>query len=560
MKKKLLTVAMAAIMVISSAVSAFAADTLIATGWWTGSPVSTATELADGSTVTFNVDIAAGAEAGAYAAFCVEATDGTNYMTSTSDGDVWGAGSDTDDMGKGVVTGGSYTASTTRSGNDFTVTIIDNATNEIVNSTSLVGNAEFGATTVYIMSQVGDLTVTYVASDSLIATGWWTGSPVSTALTFADNATVTFDIDIAAGAEAGAYAAFCVEATDGTNYMTSTSDGDVWGAGSDTDDMGKGVVTGGSYIASVTRSGNDFAVTIIDSVTNEIVNSTSLVGNVEFGATTVYIMSQVGDLTVSYDGHLVPVVVEPDEPSTDEPLPEEPSTDEPSTDEPSTDEPSTDEPATDVPSTGDGADEPSTDETPSTDAPSTGEDETKAPATDAPSTDAGVVTDKVVADVQESAKTEGENVPADSKLVVSNVDTKSDDYKAVVDIIEKDHKDKKFVTLDLKLMKENVAVQPNGKIKVTLPVVEDLKDAKMIQVYRIENGNKVDLGKVEVKDGKFTFETDHFSTYVFVEAAADTTSTTPTTPNTGDATMVGLLLAVAAISAVVVLKKRTVEQ
>jgi len=118
-------------------------------------------------------------------------------------------------------------------------------------------------------------------------------------------------------------------------------------------------------------------------------------------------------------------------------------------------------------------------------------------------------------------------------------------------------KDKTFEIVELNLFDKNNAqlTKLDGKIKVTLPVFENIKDSKYVQVYRLDETKLTDLGLVEVKDGKFTFETDHFSTYVFVDAKA------PATPEkTGDTAPVATAVAVAGLAAaafgVVALKKK----
>lgn len=116
-------------------------------------------------------------------------------------------------------------------------------------------------------------------------------------------------------------------------------------------------------------------------------------------------------------------------------------------------------------------------------------------------------------------------------------------------------KDKTFEILDLKLAS---GLTELGKtIKVTLPVFESLKDAKWIAVYRLDGTTLNLIDTVEVKDGAFTFETNHFSTYVFAEttAPANTDST-----DTADTAPVAAAVAVAALAAasfaVVALKKK----
>ena len=77
--------------------------------------------------------------------------------------------------------------------------------------------------------------------------------------------------------------------------------------------------------------------------------------------------------------------------------------------------------------------------------------------------------------------------------------------------------------------------------------------AKKVAVYRVGDDNKlVSCGTADVANGKLTFTTNHFSTYVFADA-------TPAT-NTGDAAPIVFMLAVAAVAASMVIasKKKTI--
>lgn len=96
-------------------------------------------------------------------------------------------------------------------------------------------------------------------------------------------------------------------------------------------------------------------------------------------------------------------------------------------------------------------------------------------------------------------------------------------YGVATKYVEDNAKDLKWAMLDLMLLdKNNVAVQPkDGKVKVTLPVLTELKDATKIEVlrYDAETGKYVSLGISKVADGVFSFETDHFTPYLFVDAS-----------------------------------------
>lgn len=175
LKKSIMAVVIAASLIVSSSAVAFAADseTLVGNGWWAaeGVPHSTGVAMPDGATVGFDISIAAPTDPNdTYAAFCVEASDGTNYFTTTSAGDCWGfpgdpaIGTVIKDTGKNdAVQGDSYHVDFTRTGNDFTATYTDTTTGEQMFSTLYFKAADgitfADPTTVYVMAQVGTMTV-----------------------------------------------------------------------------------------------------------------------------------------------------------------------------------------------------------------------------------------------------------------------------------------------------------------------------------------------------------------------------------------------------------------
>ena len=65
--------------------------------------------------------------------------------------------------------------------------------------------------------------------------------------------------------------------------------------------------------------------------------------------------------------------------------------------------------------------------------------------------------------------------------------------------------------------------QLGGKVKVTLPLPFKLGKDRMVEVYRVE-GEKLIKCSSSVSGEYLTFETDHFSTYVFAEAMMDSSS------------------------------------
>ena len=171
-------------------------------------------------------------------------------------------------------------------------------------------------------------------------------------------------------------------------------------------------------------------------------------------------------------------------------------------------------------------------------------------------------------------------LPENVTLRVASIEKSSTDYNAIAEFVNKELKGKKVAAADLSLVKNGVAYaeQPSGKVKVTLSLFENIKDAKWIQAYRYDNTAKkfVEVDKaVEVKDGKFTFETDHFTPYLFASADAPKEEPTPTTtaqstttgktvtdtgskPKTGDSAPIAVFagLAAAGLAVFAVNKKR----
>ena len=186
----------------------------------------------------------------------------------------------------------------------------------------------------------------------------------------------------------------------------------------------------------------------------------------------------------------------------------------------------------------------------------TGEENTSAPAAE---DEAGVVSAEVVAEIAKSAVVEG--APEGAKLEVNAIAADSEEYSLAKKFVTDELKAKAWAVLDLKLVDaENAVIQPDGKVKITLPVFENIKDAKYVAVYRLDDSKFTHLSTSEVKDGKFTFETDHFSTYLF--ASVDNPATDSTVDGsettTGDtAPIAGMMVAaLAAVGAVVLVSAK----
>ena len=200
----------------------------------------------------------------------------------------------------------------------------------------------------------------------------------------------------------------------------------------------------------------------------------------------------------------------------------------------------------------------------STTAPSGWKDEkaqevtTQAPTTQAPTTAKPAVDKGSVASKDDVAKIDAEAVvegaPADAKLDATEIAADSDAFKVVKEAAKTAFKNKTYVALDLKLLKGTETVQANGDVKVTIPVPTALAKSTKVAVYRVGDDNKlVSCGTADVANGKITFTTNHFSTYVFADASVSGTKP-------GDAAPIVLMLAVAAVAAgmVVASKKKTI--
>ena len=98
--------------------------------------------------------------------------------------------------------------------------------------------------------------------------------------------------------------------------------------------------------------------------------------------------------------------------------------------------------------------------------------------------------------------------------------------------------------------------QLNGKVSVTMDIPFTMAENSTLKVYRVDNGTLVNC-PATVSNGKITFETDHFSTYIFVEKTATVVAPEPTpeqppvtAPQTGDTSSITtfILLMIAGVS------------
>lgn len=120
------------------------------------------------------------------------------------------------------------------------------------------------------------------------------------------------------------------------------------------------------------------------------------------------------------------------------------------------------------------------------------------------------------------------------------------------DTIKKEFKE--LVVYELNLLDGTTELhQLADKVEVTIAVPFQVSANEDILVYRVD-GEKLVLCTSKISDGKLTFETDHFSTYVFVKVQAPApTAPTPTAPTpTGDRAPILQLVLVLLVGLVIV--------
>lgn len=173
-----------------------------------------------------------------------------------------------------------------------------------------------------------------------------------------------------------------------------------------------------------------------------------------------------------------------------------------------------------------------------------------------------------------SATVTGTNVPTGATVTVNTVtdkDTLAKVDKAVKDTLSS--KVGKYAVLDINMTDAaGTKIQPlnNGNVLVTIDVPSTLDANKGLVVYRMEDNGTLTELKTSVENGKVSFETNHFSTYIVAEKAAvaeetttaaaakETTTAKTNSPKTGDAASVAALMVVAlgACGAVIASKKK----
>lgn len=104
-----------------------------------------------------------------------------------------------------------------------------------------------------------------------------------------------------------------------------------------------------------------------------------------------------------------------------------------------------------------------------------------------------------------------------TKLESGEVFTKATELMKKLDAV-KNNANAKTAVFEFDLTDKNgVAIHElGGKVSVTLDAPFEVKSGFTIKAYRLD-GDKLVACETTYKDGKVTFTTDHFSTYVFVE-------------------------------------------
>lgn len=128
----------------------------------------------------------------------------------------------------------------------------------------------------------------------------------------------------------------------------------------------------------------------------------------------------------------------------------------------------------------------------------------------------------------------GDVLPTGAKIFVSHVTTGqvAENVRAVVANKLRGVADYKVYEIDLFDNAGNKIRQLDGYVSVTLPIPADLSigEGQTLVVYRMEDDGSLTRLSTTVADGKVTFITNHFSTYIF--AVQNTSAIAPTAGDT----------------------------
>ena len=119
------------------------------------------------------------------------------------------------------------------------------------------------------------------------------------------------------------------------------------------------------------------------------------------------------------------------------------------------------------------------------------------------------LTEEELSSIQETLTTE--NTPDGSVVNISITDSSTVEKLATFTELS----NTSYVAVDFSLLKDSIEVQPDASVSITISVPESIKNAESIEVYRLEGETLIPLGETTIVDGKITFTTDHFSTFIF---------------------------------------------
>jgi hypothetical protein len=577
-----------------TSMAATPAQTLTGTAWWTGSQVSSDYTLSGDGTLTLDVEFQAGNEEG-YGAFNVELYEPSrdaldrHYITTGSDQNAWYAENATGDDITGIAAtpvstievGNTYTIKVTRSGADVTITYLN--PDGTTYAEYVAKNTNLGTDlAVHVIAQVG--TYEIAQTETITGTEWWSGNQTGSNYTMSGNSVLTLEVAFQKGDDIG-YGAFNVELYEPSrltlgdkHYITTGSDQNAWYAENAAGDDITGISAtpastievGKTYTVQVKHLGDDVTITYLNE--DGTTYAEYVAANTNLGSDlAIHVIAQVGTYSVKLKS--ISSIAVPSTPSDDTETPDD-STTNSGTDD--TDASGNDGSQDDGNTTAAGTTTSTTTTTTTT---------TTNPSSDTGNVETEVNVEKTIVADTEAASVEKEatvenleaaGLPTDTKVAVNAIAETEPVYAVISDFLTKTLKSDKAAAVDLSLETvdgKKVETQPNGKVKVTLPLFDNIKEAKWIAVYRYnDDTKKFDfLDTVEVKDGKFAFETDHFTPYVFASVDAPKTNTdsnnTPTTtsttktdtttgPKTGDAAPVAAFIAMAGVAGAVVVTRR----
>ena len=133
-------------------------------------------------------------------------------------------------------------------------------------------------------------------------------------------------------------------------------------------------------------------------------------------------------------------------------------------------------------------------------------------------------------DAEASFEDTNKVLPEGTSMTVTKLESGTD-YENAKKLVENEIKDiKNMYMFEIELFDKNGAdiEQLNGKISVRVKVPFDVTDGKMLKVFRVDGDKLVECVVQSVENNFCSFETDHFSTYIFVEQNG--------VPKTGDTT------------------------